>query len=55
MKRLRRLKAVTELLAARGVLISSTGEFSAKTRERVNSIFSDWPRAEFAFLEHLPG
>lgn len=52
--RLRRMKVVSDLLAARGVLLATTGDFSTRTRERVASVFADWPRAEVAFLERLP-
>jgi hypothetical protein len=51
--RIRRLRNVAELLAARGVLFATTGEFGTRTRERVNSVFSSWPRPEVVFLERL--
>jgi hypothetical protein len=42
-------------LAARGVLFfATTGEFSVRTRERVNSIFARWPRPEIDIVERLP-
>jgi hypothetical protein len=51
--RLRRLKDLAELLAARGVLFATTGEFSTRTRERVNSVFGSWPQPEVAIVERL--
>jgi hypothetical protein len=52
--RLRRLNEVAGLVAARGVLFATTGEFSVRTRERVSSVFAAWPQPEVAFVERLP-
>jgi hypothetical protein len=52
--RLRRLHEVADRLAARGLLFATTGGFSVRTRERVNSVFSGWPQPEIAFVEHVP-
>src|SRR5947209_16094712 len=49
-----RLKEVADVLGARGVLFATTGEFSVRTRERVDSIFARWPRPESDFVERLP-
>jgi hypothetical protein len=52
--RLRRLKQVADLVAARGVLFATSGQFSVRTRERVSSVFTGWPQPEVAFVERLP-
>lgn len=47
-KRLRRLRAVADLLAARGVILASSTEFRQSTRNRATSTFAgDWPALRF--------
>lgn len=51
--RIERLKAVADLLSARGVLFASAREFRESTRGRISWTFSAWPRSEVVLRERV--